>query len=343
MDSHSSYEDNTDDEFFQYQTIINLHESGISPEVISLQLDTPVGDVINIIRNTNADNRRRESSIQLASEEPKIGMINLDTIFDIDSAIEGVQKRIWRALKVEPKFNIPLEKTQHLLEKFAYSEITLVILHVDLVGSTNLSMSLPLKKLVTIIQAFTQEMSLLVEAYGGYVFKYVGDAILAFFFTKKGELHLPCINAISCAHSMIWIVERGINPILEENDYPEMGIRVGIDVGENMVVQYGMGTNNYTIIENKHNKNYGKVNGENNVKILKKPHLDILGYTISIASKMTSFAKPNQFIIGQSVYENLDSNSKGNFKELEIDSKEWNYLDPSKGNTYRLYSNLKKT
>jgi adenylate cyclase len=63
--------------------------------------------------------------------------------------------------------------------------VPLVVLHVDLVGSTDLSMNLPLKRLVPIIQAFTQEMSLVIEAYGGYVFKYVGDAILSFFFKKK--------------------------------------------------------------------------------------------------------------------------------------------------------------
>ena len=42
-------------------------------------------------------------------------------------------------------------------------------------------MMLPIRRLATIIQAFTQEMSMLIQAYGGYILKYVGDAILAFF------------------------------------------------------------------------------------------------------------------------------------------------------------------
>ena len=36
---------------------------------------------------------------------------------------------------------------------------------------------------------------------------------------------------------------------------------------------------------------------------VKKSHFDILGYTISIAAKMTTFAKDNQIVIGQVVYD----------------------------------------
>jgi adenylate cyclase len=52
---------------------------------------------------------------------------------------------------------------------------------VDLVASTKLSMTLPLDRLTVMIQAFNQEMSLIVKEFGGFVLKYVGDAVLAFF------------------------------------------------------------------------------------------------------------------------------------------------------------------
>jgi class 3 adenylate cyclase len=45
-------------------------------------------------------------------------------------------------------------------------------------------------------------------------------------------------------------------------------------------------------------------------KIVKKPHLDVLGYTNSITAKMTAFAKPDQIIIGQSVYDVLGHSSR---------------------------------
>ena len=130
-----------------------------------------------------------------------------------------------------------MEETYKILEKFAKSKVTLVILHIDLVDSTKLSMILPIDRLTTIIQDFSREMSLIIEAYGGYVLKYMGDAILAFFTVNIiGDPYLPCINAINCARSMINIVQQGISPILDQNDYPEMSVRIGIDVGDQNVV-----------------------------------------------------------------------------------------------------------
>jgi class 3 adenylate cyclase len=54
-------------------------------------------------------------------------------------------------------------------------------MYADLVGSTNMSMTLPVDKFVTIIRAFLYEMSCIVQCYRGYVLKYVGDAVIAFF------------------------------------------------------------------------------------------------------------------------------------------------------------------
>jgi adenylate cyclase len=198
-----------------------------------------------------------------------------------------------------------------------------VILHVDLVESTRLLMTLPVDRLATIIQAFCQEMSLMIAAYGGYVLKYVGDAILAFFVADSSDLYLPSINAVNCACAMIKVIREGLNPILNQYDYPELNVRIGIDLGENAVVQYGWET--HTIA--------GKVVSE-------KPQLDILGYTMSIATKMTALAKPAQIIIGQLVYEVLDDKQKSTFRLLPISPLIWNYFSSNTGNIYHLYVSL---
>jgi class 3 adenylate cyclase len=290
-------------------------------------------------------------------------MFYLDSVIDAERSIKDAQKRMWEALKLEPKFDIPLEQTQEILEKFCESKIILAILHVDLVGSTKLSMTLPTEKLATIVQAFTQEMSLLISAYGGHVFKYVGDALLAFFFLSDNNLYLPCSNAVNCARTMIRVMQNGINPILNDNDYPEMGVRVGIDIGENVIVQYGWSTNSYTLIEDNHHSN--ETNGRNcgdakyyndtkevvrstsdntdSIKtnhIIRKPHLDILGYTTSITAKMTGFATPNQIMIGQSVYEILDPVNKSKFNKVNISKDDWDYINPSTGKVYGIYSSI---
>jgi adenylate cyclase len=46
-----------------------------------------------------------------------------------------------------------------MLDKFASSKIDLIILNVDPVASTKLSMTLPLDKLTIMIQSFNQEIS----------------------------------------------------------------------------------------------------------------------------------------------------------------------------------------
>jgi class 3 adenylate cyclase len=239
---------------------------------------------------------------------------------------------MWKALKSEPSFDISMEETHRVLQKFSRSKITLVILHVDLVGSTQLSMTLPLDRLTTIVQTFTQEMSIMISLYGGYVLKYIGDAVLAFFTVdstthsqedqqiEQRQQYLPCINAVNCAMSMIKVIQEGINPILNQYDYPEMAIRIGIDVGKNAIIQYGW---NIRTLDDTH--------------ILKEPHLDILGHTVNVAVKMTRLARPDSFVIGQFVYETLDENQKCTFEEVNTRTDTWTYTNEKTGSLYGVY------
>ena len=52
---------------------------------------------------------------------------------------------------------------------------------------------------------------------------------------------------------------------------------------------------------------------------------------------MTNFAKPNQIIIREEVYRNLNVQTKRKFKNLDIDNIEWNYINNSTGNIYGLF------
>src|SRR5918995_6438355 len=225
------------------QTIINLYNSGILPDIISMQLDINKDEVYQVMKNQAREEQRKQIAIKQVSDTSSVGTFNLDTIISIDLAIKHAQHSMWNALKgAEPQFNISMiEETQDILEKYAKSKVTFVILHIDIIGSTAMSMTLPVERLATIIQTFTQEMGIIIAAYGGYVLKYVGDLVLAFFPVNLEDKYLPCANAANCAHSMIKIVRQGLNPILSEYDYPEMRVRVGIDLGENVVVQYGGG------------------------------------------------------------------------------------------------------
>jgi adenylate cyclase len=313
----------------QRQTIINLYNSGILPDMISTQLDISKVEVHKVIKEDTREEERKHKAVKRASNASSVGMFYLDAVVSIDLAIKHAQHSMWKALRgAVPEFNISMvEEAQNVLENYAKSKVTFVILHIDIVGSTAMSMTLPVERLATIIQTFTQEMSLIIAAYGGYVLKYVGDSVLAFFPVNLEDKYLPCANAVNCARSMIKIIRAGLNPILNEYDYPEMGVRVGIDVGENVVVQYGWGT---------------RLSAVQDKREVKKPHFDILGYTISIAAKMTTFAKDNQIVIGQFVYDMMDDSQKSTFKVLPIGSKVWNYVSNNTGEIYGLYGSTMK-
>ena len=293
------------------------------PDIIALELDITQEEVMRIIQKENSEEERRKMTAKNVSDVPLLSKFYLDEVVNINKAIKLAQSRMWGALKVGSDFNISMEETQNILEIYAKSKVTLVILHVDLVESTRLLMTLPVDRLATIIQAFSQEMSLMIAAYGGYVLKYIGDAILAFFMVDSSDFYLPSINAVNCACSMIKVVREGLNPILNQYDYPELNVRIGIDVGENAVVQYGWETRTID----------GKI-------VSKRPQLDILGYTMSIATKMTTLAKPDQIIIGQLVYEVLEDKQKSTFRQLPLSPLIWNYSSSNTGDIYHLYVSL---
>jgi adenylate cyclase len=235
---------------------------------------------------------------------------------------------MWRSLKGWMEFNISTEESQRVIATLSGSRATFVILYIDIVGSTKIAMTLPVEKLAAIVSAFTHEISLIVSAYGGYVLKYLGDAILAFFPVTdiKLDLYMPCINAVQCARSMVKTVKEGFNPVLLQEDYPDISVRIGIDVGEVVVVQYGW--NSQTSI-----KNEGEAQS-----ITKLPLYDVLGYTVSMASKITGVAEANQIVIGQYVYDVLENQQKYDFKLLTIPSDKWSYEGIKTGNVYKLYA-----
>ena len=321
---------------YQRQTVLNLYNSGIEEDIISLQLDISKEYVERIIKQEEEETNKRKGLLgaDRTSDDTTLSLASsfyLDAIVDIRLAIRNAETRMWKALKSEPSFDISMEETYKVLQKYARSKVILVILHVDLVGSTQLSMTLPLDRLTTIVQTFTQEMSVMTSLYGGYVLKYIGDAVLAFFTLDSvsssdddqqiqlRQQYLPCINAINCAMSMIKVIREGINPILNQYDYPEMAIRVGIDIGKSAVIQYGW---NLRRLDN---------------TVLKEPHLDILGHTVNVAVKMTRLAKPESFVIGQYVYDTLDENQKSTFEEVSTRNDTWTYTNEKTGSLYKVY------
>jgi class 3 adenylate cyclase len=228
---------------------------------------------------------------------------------DSETLVSQTQDRLWRALKRRFQYDVSLEPGQEYLRNHVSSKIPLVIMYADLVGSTNMSMTLPADKLTTIIRAFTYEMSQVVYSHEGCVLKYVGDAVISFFPATYNKL-LACDRAVQCAKSMLTVVKNGINPILNQYDYPELNVKLGMDEGENVIVQYGHDRSSL---------------------------IDILGYCMNIAAKITSLTGPNKISIGEDVYKMLHPSIRAKFKEMKLNAEEWKYTDRETGKLYKVY------
>jgi adenylate cyclase len=89
------------------------------------------------------DDNKSSGNVKLKEE-----LIDLETLF--------IQKqdRLWRALKERYQYDTSVKHGQDFLLKHVSSKMSLVIMYADLVGSTQMSMTLPVDKLVTIIRAF---------------------------------------------------------------------------------------------------------------------------------------------------------------------------------------------
>jgi class 3 adenylate cyclase len=253
--------------------------------------------------NTKILNRIIGSNSTHENENRNVELVDLQTLFS------QRQDRLWKALEERYQYNSSVKRGQEFLLNHVNSKVELVIMYIDLVGSTKMSMTLPVEQLVTIIRAFTHEISSVVESYNGYVLKYVGDAIISFFpcgFNK----YLISDKSVQCAKSMINVIKNGINPILTKHDYPELSVKIGIDEGEDVVVQYGYD---------------------------KSSLIDILGYSMNVAAKITSLTAANKISVGNVVYKLLHPTIQSKFELLSIDQG-WKYVDRETGELYKVFT-----
>ena len=169
---------------------------------------------------------------------PDAGEGSTNEIVDLQTLSTQRQDRLVNALKERYQYNTSIKRSQDFLRKHVSSKVPLVIMYADLVGSTKMSMTLPAEKLVTIIRAFSHEVSTVIESYEGYVLKYAGDAVIAFF-PFGFNRYLTYDKSVECGKSIINVLREGINPILTKLDFPELSVKIGIDEGDNVVVQYG--------------------------------------------------------------------------------------------------------
>ena len=235
---------------------------------------------------------------------------NNQKTLDSETMILETQKRVWGALKKGYEYSGVIDESDEFLRKHVFSKLDMVVLYVDLVGSTTMTLEMPEEKIAIIVSSFSQEMAAVIRQHHGYVLKFVGDAVIGYFIGEGNGL-LASDNAVSCAKSMISIIQKGINPILDQYDYPDLMVKIGVDFGQNIVVRYGAD--------------------------VKNSHVDLMGPAMNIASKIQNMAKPNQILIGDDVYQRLHPSSQKDFTQIIWREDEWKYRSRITGAIYNVF------
>jgi class 3 adenylate cyclase len=271
----------------------NYQSNGIDDTIIERMMDTD--DNVN-----SNDDKKSDSSNSLRNKN----------IFDLHTLLTQRQDRLWNVLHERYKYNTSIKRGQNFLLNHVDSKLSLVVMYADLVGSTKMSMSLPVEKMAKIIKVYSHELSSVVESYDGFVLKYVGDAVIAFFPAGFNK-YLVCDKSFQCAKSMINVIKNGINPIFEKDDYPKLAIKIGIDEGENVAIQYGYD---------------------------KSAPIDLIGYPMNIAAKITSLTGPNKISVGNNVYKLLHPSIQTKFHDLALQDIEWKYVDYETNSIYKVFT-----
>ena len=106
-------------------------------------------------------------------------------------------------------------------------------------------------------------------------------------------------RVIHCGKTIVQIVRKAINPLLLQQGYKGIEIKITADYGQHTIVRYGSDR--------------------------RKSHIDIISATMNLASKMQSLAKAHQMVIGDNLYRRLNKSLKGRFIEINLHRSEWDY------------------
>jgi adenylate cyclase len=107
----------------------------------------------------------------------------------------------------------------------------------DLAGFTSLSEKLPPEEVVAILNTYLERMTTVILQNGGYIDKYEGDAVMAFWgapLSSDDQAVQSMRAALSCQKELIVL-----NQDFAEKGLPSLGMRIGLNSGEVIVGNVG--------------------------------------------------------------------------------------------------------
>lgn len=200
------------------------------------------------------------------------------------------------------------DKSEDFLNSLECNKMRFVILSIDLKGSTKMSQQLTPEQNAKIVALFSSEISQIINKFNGYVLKYLGDGIIAYF-PEPNYMGMHD-NAINCAMWIKYFILKGLNEIFLQKGLPSLNFRIGLDSGEAIILTVGS-------------------------KPIKM-HKDLIGQTINLATKIQSIAGANKIMAGETTIKNLHYAYRDDFTKIKLPD-DWEYVKLNDNDRYCVY------
>ncbi|RZK30326.1 MAG: adenylate/guanylate cyclase domain-containing response regulator [Hymenobacter sp.] len=152
--------------------------------------------------------------------------------------------------------------------------IEATVVFIDICGFTSLSETQPAATVVGLLNKYFDQIVQEVIAHGGYIDKFMGDAVMAVF---RGEYHLD--RAIDAALEVRAQLKNASSPLPDGTDY-RPSVSIGINTGE-------------------------MVSGNIGSASLKRLDYTVIGDIVNVSQRLQSAAHPNQIVITEFIYERV--------------------------------------
>jgi adenylate cyclase len=148
------------------------------------------------------------------------------------------------------------------------------VVFIDICGFTSLSEKLPAATVVELLNRYFDQMVKEIIAQGGYVDKFMGDAVMAVF---RGEYHLD--RAVDAALAVRTRLTAEADHAIPGTEY-RPAVSIGINTGE-------------------------MVSGNIGSASLKRLDYTVIGDTVNVSQRLQGSAKPGQIIVSDAAYQRL--------------------------------------
>ncbi|MBC8081850.1 MAG: response regulator [Hymenobacter sp.] len=156
----------------------------------------------------------------------------------------------------------------------ASETVEATVAFIDICGFTALSEVLPAHTIVTLLNTYFDQMVQAIIAQGGYIDKFMGDAVMAVF---RGEYHLD--RAIDAALSVRTLIQNQQNPLPDGTLYQPQ-VSIGINTGE-------------------------MVSGNIGSASLRRLDYTVIGDVVNVSQRLQAAAQPSQIIITAAIYQQV--------------------------------------